>query len=71
MYSHSIVFLYSFFRAGSHWRHREFLGIYCKEQRLAAAKLNWNGWRKGLMVVSTGCSYRGPRFGTKHPHSGS
>jgi hypothetical protein len=29
------------------------------------------GWRDGSAVKNTGCSSRGPRFNSQHPHGGS
>ena len=34
-------------------------------------KLMNRDWRDGSGVKSTGCSYRGPRFNSLHPHGGS
>ena len=29
------------------------------------------GWRDGSVIKNTGCSCRGPRFSSQHPHGGS
>jgi len=39
-----------------------------KWENWSLKKKSIRSWRDGSMVKSTGCSYRGPRFYSQHPH---
>ena len=40
-------------------------------REMALKKGDQLGWRDGSQVKSTVCSYRGPEFNSRKPHSGS